>query len=77
MSENERKSLTLNLSSSFWETLLLVVAVALIFVGPTYFVLILWRGLDIDYVLSISSGMLLLVVGFLLLFFLIKKKIVS
>lgn len=66
-----------SLDSRFWRTFLTSLAAVLIFAGPTYLVLILWRGLDLDYTLSITAGLVLFLMGFGLLGFLIKKKIVS
>lgn len=66
----------LNLNSKFWRTFLTLLAVILIFAGPTYAVLALWKVLDLDYALSIVSGFSLFVIGFALLLFLIKRKVV-
>ncbi|MEM3766394.1 MAG: hypothetical protein QXU46_05140 [Candidatus Bathyarchaeia archaeon] len=74
---NEKEKQTSRLSSKFWRTILTLFSTALIFIGPTYAVLVLWRGLDIDYALSMASGFILFLIGFSLLIFLIKKKIVS
>ena len=65
------------LDSRFWRTFLTSLAAILIFAGPTYAVLILWRGLDLDYTLSIVAGLVLFLIGFGLLFFLVKKKVIS
>jgi hypothetical protein len=48
----------------------------LIFVGPTYFVLFLWRGLNFNYTLSMTLGFSLFVIGLVLLAFLIRKKMI-
>ena len=54
-----------------------MLAVALIFAGPTYTVLALWRGLDLDYAMSMVSGFFLFIIGLVLLLFLIKRKVIS
>jgi len=54
-----------------------MLAVALIFAGPTYTVLVLWRGLDLDYTLSMVSGFFLFIMGLVLLLFLIRRKVIS
>lgn len=77
MSEKEEKSPDLGLSSKFWRTFLTMLAVALIFAGPTYTVLALWRGLDLDYAMSMVSGFFLFIIGLVLLLFLIKRKVIS
>ncbi len=65
------------LGSKFWRTTLMVVAVALIFAGPTYLPFALNDFLHVDYVASLVVGVVLLVVGLVLLWFLIRKKIVT
>lgn len=72
-----KKSIGFDLNSKFWKTFLILLAVILIFAGPTYAALALWRALDLDYALSMVSGFSLFVVGFVLLMFLIKRKIIS
>jgi hypothetical protein len=64
------------LSSKFWRTSLVVVAVLLIFAGPTYFPYLLTDILKVDYVASIVTGFALLMVGLVLLWYLIRKKII-
>ena len=77
MAEKKEKSPSLDLSSKFWRTFLTMLAVALIFAGPTYTVLVLWRGLDLDYTLSMVSGFFLFIIGLVLLLFLIRRKVIS
>ncbi len=75
MSENKSSSM-IDLESKFWRTTLLLLAVVLIFVGPTYVPLEMTDLLKIDYVVSIVTGGVLLVVGLLLLWFLVRKKVI-
>ena len=77
LNEKKEKIPNLDLSSRFWRTFLTMLAVLLIFAGPTYTVLVLWRGLDLDYAPSIASGFLSFVAGLALLLFLIRRKIIS
>jgi len=82
MSEEEQKGKRnqlprLNLDSKFWKTFLFVVAAFLIFAGPTYVVYVLMNVLDISYVFSMISGFALFIVGLVLLWYLIKNKVVS
>ncbi|MEM2779255.1 MAG: hypothetical protein QW791_00060 [Candidatus Bathyarchaeia archaeon] len=68
---------TFGLDSKFWRTFLTSLAAVLIFAGPTYIVLVLVRILDLDYMLSMTVGLVLFLLGFGLLSFLIRKTIVS
>ncbi|MCL6578931.1 MAG: hypothetical protein K6T73_06020 [Candidatus Bathyarchaeota archaeon] len=82
MSEEEQKGKRnqlprLNLDSKFWKAFLFVVAAFLIFAGPTYVVYVLMNVLDISYVFSMISGFALFIVGLVLLWYLIKNKVVS
>jgi cytochrome c oxidase assembly factor CtaG len=67
----------LDLSSKFWRTLLTVLAAFLTFAGPTYVVYVLLRILKIDYFLSMISGIVLFMAGLVLIWYLIKNKIIS
>jgi cytochrome c oxidase assembly factor CtaG len=70
-------SARLDLSSKFWKTLLTVLAAFLTFAGPTYMVYMLRNILKIDYFVSMISGFVLLVAGLVLIWYLIRKKIIS
>ena len=72
-----RISIRLDLSSKFWKTFLLVLAVFLTFAGPTYIVYALLNVLKINYVVSMASGFALFIVGLVLIWYLIKRKIIS
>jgi cytochrome c oxidase assembly factor CtaG len=66
-----------DVSSKFWRVLLVIVAVFLIFAGPTYISYLLFNILNVNYVASIVSGFALFIAGLLLMWFLIRKKIVT
>jgi hypothetical protein len=74
MSEDESAGM-FDINSKFMRTSLLIVTVLLIFAGPTYvpYVLI---SLNIYYWASVLVGLALLIVGLVLLWFLVRKKIV-
>ena len=66
----------IDLESKFWRTTLLIVSVLLIFAGPTYIPYVLNGILNLDYIASIVAGIILLTVGLLMMWFLIRKKII-
>ena len=66
-----------NVSSKFWRVVLVIVAVLLIFAGPTYFSYLLHTILKVNYIASVVSGLVLFIIGFLLMLFLIRKKIIT
>jgi len=66
-----------DVSSKFWRVLLVIVAVFLIFAGPTYISYLLFNILNVNYVASIVSGFALFIVGLFLMWFLIRKKIIT
>jgi len=70
-------SARVDLSSKFWKTLLTVLAAFLTFAGPTYMVYVFINILKIDYFISMSSGIILFIAGLLLIWYLIKNKIIS
>lgn len=72
-----RISIRLDLSSKFWKTLLIVLAVFLTFAGPTYIVYALLNVLKINYIVSMASGFALFIVGVVLIWYLIKNKVIS
>lgn len=61
--------------SKFWRTSITIVAVILIFAGPTYFTYAL-NALNIPYLASVLVGVAMLVLGVVLLFLLIRKKVI-
>jgi hypothetical protein len=66
-----------DLSSTFSRVLLIIVTVFLIFVGPTYFPYLLYDLLHIDYIVSAVAGFALFIAGLLLMWFLVRKKIIT
>ena len=66
-----------NFSSKFWRVFLVILAFFLIFAGPTYISYLLFNILSVNYIASIISGFALFVVGLLLMWFLIRKKIIT
>ena len=64
-------------NSKFLRVLLIILMAVLIFAGPTYVSYVLFSILDLNYVASIVSGFALFIIGLLLLFFLIRKKIIT
>jgi hypothetical protein len=75
MTENESSGM-FDMESKFWRTSLFIVAVLLIFAGPTYVPYVLNGILNVNYVASVLIGVVLLVVGIVLLWFLTRKKII-
>jgi hypothetical protein len=65
------------LESKFWRVVTLIIAVLLIFIGPTYIPYLLANVLGIDYFASIGVGLVLFIVGLVLLIYLIRKKVVT
>jgi hypothetical protein len=66
-----------DVSSKFWRIFLVVVAVFLIFAGPTYVSYLLYIILNVNYIASVVSGFVLFIIGFLLMLFLVRKKIIA
>ena len=66
-----------DVSSKFWRVFLVVVAVFLIFAGPTYVSYLLFNILKVNYIASVVSGFVLFIIGFLLMLFLVRKKIIA
>jgi hypothetical protein len=75
--QEDKKSVRFNLSSKFWKTFLIVFAVLLLFAGPTYVVYVLQRILDVNYYVSMGSGLVLFIVGLGLLWYLVKNRVIS
>jgi uncharacterized membrane protein HdeD (DUF308 family) len=65
-----------DLSSKFWRTFLVIVATLLIFAGPTYVPYVLVDIFKVNYATSMVSGIVLLIVGLVLMWYLIRKKII-
>lgn len=78
MSRNkeDKSSGGFDLSSKFWSVFLVILAVLLIFVGPTYVPYLLVDLLKVDYVASAVSGFVLLLIGLVLIWYLVRKKVI-
>jgi len=62
--------------SKFLRVLLVIAAVFLLFVGPTYVPYVLSNLLSLGSNVSVVAGFTLFVAGLLLMLFLIRKKII-
>jgi hypothetical protein len=67
----------LKVSSKFWKEFLIILAAFFTFAGPTYIVFILINILSINYVLSMFLGIFLLMSGLIIIWYLVKKNIIS
>ena len=65
------------IDSKIMKVTLTIVAVFLIFVGPTYLPYLLSDILKVDYIASISVGAILFIIGLVLLVYLIRKKVIE
>ena len=65
------------LDSKFMRITLIIIAVILIFVGPTYIPYLLADILKVDYIASIVIGAVLFILGIIIMLFLIRKKIIT
>jgi protein-S-isoprenylcysteine O-methyltransferase Ste14 len=63
--------------SKIGKTLLVLLTAFLIFAGPTYMVYIMQSVLNVPYALSMIGGLVLFLIGVLLLWFLIRKRVIS
>jgi hypothetical protein len=75
MTENNENVQVSGLDSKFMKIALTIVAMLLIFVGPTYIPYLLADILKVDYIASIVVGALLFIVGLVMLFYLYRKKV--
>ena len=65
-----------DINSKFWKSLLTIVSVALIFLGPTYITYAL-TVLNVAYLTSLIIGIVMFAVGIALLIYLISKKVIT
>jgi hypothetical protein len=76
--KEKSKSTRLDLNSKFWKTFLVILAVFLTFAGPTYMVYVVFlKILKMDYIVSMTSGFALFIVGLVFIWYLIKRKVIS
>ena len=64
------------LESKLYRIIAIIIAVALIFIGPTYVPYVFANLIGLDYFVSIGIGLVLFIAGLALLIYLIKKKAV-
>ena len=76
MVEND-ESIGYGMESKFMRVLLIIVAVLLLFAGPTYVPYLLSNILNLSSVVSVVAGAALFAVGMFLILFLVRKKIIS
>ncbi len=72
----DRTSARFDLTARSWKVFLVVLAAFLTFAGP-YVVYVLLHVLEIDYAVSMVSGFVLLVAGLVLIWYLVKNKVIS
>ena len=79
MAENDENSNIgpLDLNSKFTRVLLILVSVLLIFAGPTYVSYVLSNILNVNHTASTVSGFALFIAGLLLMWLLIRKKVIT
>jgi len=75
MTEDEENESASGVYSKFWRITLVIIAMLLVFVGPTYIPFALSKR--IGYFTSIGAGFVLFVVGMFFIWFLIRKKIIT
>lgn len=79
MTENEEKETVGNgfVSSKFWRVLLVIISVIMIFAGPTYVIYGLVVLLGVNLAASFATGFILFAIGLVLMWYLVRKKIIS
>jgi hypothetical protein len=76
--KEKSKSTRIDLNSKFWKTFLVILAAFLTFAGPTYMVYVVFiKILKMDYIVSMASGFALFLVGLVLMWYLIRHKVIS
>ena len=77
MTENNENVQVSGFESKFMKVAMTIVAVFLIFIGPTYIPFLLSDILKVDYIASIGLGAVLFIVGLAVLIYLIRKKVIQ
>jgi hypothetical protein len=79
MTENEEKETVGNdfISSKFWRILLVILSVIMIFAGPTYVIYGLVILLGVNLAASFATGFILFAIGLVLMWYLLRKKVIS
>jgi cytochrome c oxidase assembly factor CtaG len=75
--KGKNKSTRLDLNSKFWKTFLAILAAFLTFAGPTYIIYVLLNVFEMNYFVSMASGFALFIVGLVLTWYLIRRKVFS
>jgi len=75
--KDEINNVGFDVDSKFLRVLLIVVAVFLLFAGPTYVPYLLSNILNLGSVVSAVAGVALFAAGLFLMLFLVRKKIIS
>jgi uncharacterized membrane protein len=78
MTENEENKTVGNdfISSKFWRILLVIISVIMIFAGPTYVIYGLAVLLKVDLAASFATGFILFAIGLVLMWYLVRKKVI-
>jgi hypothetical protein len=77
MTEDNENVQISGFESKFMKVAMTIVAVFLIFIGPTYIPFLLSDVLKVDYIASIGLGAVLFIVGLMVLVYLIRKKVIQ
>lgn len=77
MTEDNENVQVSGLDSKFMKVVMTIIAVFLIFIGPTYIPYLLSDILKVDYIASIAVGAVLFIVGLVMLVYLIRKKVIE
>jgi len=75
--ENNEEIQVSGIESKFTKVTLTIVAVLLIFIGPTYIPYLLADVLNLEYFASIGIGLVLFIVGLVVMVYLIRKKAIT
>jgi hypothetical protein len=77
MTEGNEEIQVSGIESKFTKVTLTIVAVLLIFIGPTYIPYLLADVLKLEYFASIGIGLVLFIVGLVMMIYLIRKKAIT
>jgi hypothetical protein len=77
MTENQSSETVGFMESKFGKTLMVIVSMILVFAGPTYIVYGLAGVLHVNLMASLAVGFALFAVGMVMVFYLVRKKIIS
>ncbi len=77
MTENNEEIQVSGIESKFTKVTLTIIAVLLIFIGPTYIPYLLANVIHFEYFASIGIGLVLFIVGLIMLVYLVAKKVLT